>query len=240
MREPILHSPAPNILSMATHATLNAASQDRKARLASLKSLKRKQPDTYQELPEDDEPVAKSPRAQTAVETTAADERDIEPSSYLKGRNYDPELRVPRMGFEENPTEGQETIEKQSDALAAEARRQAQEEQQDDRPLDLLKLQPKKPNWDLKRDLDRKMQVLGARTDNAIRKMVRERIAKQKEAKALVNGNGAAKDGAEGDAEGRAMGIEGADLVEATHVRQREVEEEAERERREDAALLES
>ncbi|GAB7364880.1 hypothetical protein MBLNU230_g5671t1 [Neophaeotheca triangularis] len=226
---------------MSTHATLNAASQDRKARLASLKSLKRKQPDTYQELPEDGEPVAKSPKPQAATEVPTAEEGTPDVSRYLSGRNYDSTTRAPRLGFEENPSESQETIESKAAALAAETKRQAEEVEHEDQPLDVLKLQPKKANWDLKRDLDRKMEVLGVRTDNAIARMVRERIAKQREVKALEGANGvgvATKEGAEGDAEGKAMGIEGVDLVEATLVRQREAEEDAERERREEAALV--
>jgi len=214
---------------MASTAALSAAAQDRKSRLAQLKSLKRKQADSSEEEPTDHEgqPVPKSPRKEATPDDT---------SRYLSGRNYDPETKGPRLGFENAPDKGQETLEQKAAQLAEETQRRAEEEEKTDAPLDLFKLQPKKPNWDLKRDLDRKMEVLNVRTDNAIARLVRERIAKQKEAaKARAGGaNGPAQDGGDADA----AGIEGATLVEATHVREREDEEDLRREREEEAALL--
>ncbi|KAF2479928.1 putative cell cycle control protein cwf18 [Neohortaea acidophila] len=216
---------------MASVQALSAAAQDRKARLAQLKSLKRKQPEEAQE--EDSGPTDAN------QQSAAQDEepQQIAPSTnkYLSGRNYDIETKGAKLGFEAAPSEGKNTLEKQAAALAAETKRQAEEEEKADKPLDLFKLQPKKPNWDLKRDLDRKLEILNVRTDNAIAKMVRERISNQRSAAqargASVNGSGS------GDAE--AAGIEGATLVEATHVREREDAEEARREREEDEALLE-
>jgi coiled-coil domain-containing protein 12 len=213
---------------MASTAALSAAAQDRKSRLAQLKSLKRKQADQSEEPTDDDgQPVPKSPRKEATPDDT---------SRYLSGRNYDAETKGPRLGFENAPDEGQETLEQKAAQLVEETQRRADEEEQADAPLDLFKLQPKKPNWDLKRDLDRKMEVLNVRTDNAIARLVRERIAKQKEAAKARSGgaNGPALDGGDNDA----AGIEGATLVEATHVREREDEEDLRREREEEAALL--
>jgi coiled-coil domain-containing protein 12 len=96
--------------------------------------------------------------------------------------------------------------------------------------LDLFKLQPKKPNWDLKRDLDRKLVVLNVRTDNAIANLVRQRItATQAEKRKAtgVNNN-----------EGEAVGMEGAELLEATNLREKEDEEDARREEEAQADLL--
>lgn len=213
---------------MASTAALSAAAQDRKSRLAQLKSLKRKQADSNEEpIDNDGQPAPKSPRKEATPDDT---------SRYLSGRNYDPETKGPRLGFENAPDDGQETLEQKAAQLAEETKRRAEEEETADAPLDLFKLQPKKPNWDLKRDLDRKMELLNVRTDNAIARLVRERIAKQKEAaKARAGGiNGPAQNGGDADA----AGIEGATLVEATHVREREDEEDLRREREEDAALL--
>jgi coiled-coil domain-containing protein 12 len=213
---------------MASTAALSAAAQDRKSRLAQLKSLKRKQADQSEEPTDDDgRPVPKSPRKEATPDDT---------SRYLSGRNYDAETKGPRLGFENAPDEGQETLEQKAAQLAEETQRRADEDEQADAPLDLFKLQPKKPNWDLKRDLDRKMEVLNVRTDNAIARLVRERIAKQKEAAKARSGgaNGPALDAGDNDA----AGIEGATLVEATHVREREDEEDLRREREEEAALL--
>nr|POE82255.1 pre-mrna-splicing factor cwf18 [Quercus suber] len=213
---------------MASTQALSSAAQDRKARLAQLKSLKRKAPDTREETAED--------VAQPAVKELDAPARP----QYLSGRNYDAETKGAKLGFENAPSEGQMTLEKQAAVLAEAAKQHATEEEKDDKPLDLFKLQPKKPNWDLKRDLDRKLDVLNVRTDNAIARSVRERIAnQQKLAKAEAgipgaNGNTVRSD--QGD--GEAAGIEGTTLVEAMNVREREDAEDMRREREEDAALL--
>ncbi|KAK4575385.1 hypothetical protein LTR86_001239 [Recurvomyces mirabilis] len=222
---------------MASTQALSAAAQDRKARLAQLKSLKRKQPDTYQEADEEEEAPARHKEETTPAEPDAS-------STFLSGRNYDSETKGPRLGFEAAPSEGKETLEKKAAALALDVKQQAAEEEKADKPLDLFKLQPKKPHWDLKRDLDRKLDVLNVRTDNAIAKLLRERIAgQQKAAKEKMGGtNGGANgsDGVGGGAEGEAVGMEGAVLVEATHVREREDEEDARREREEEEALLDA
>lgn len=221
---------------MASTQALSAAAQDRKARLAQLKSLKRKQPDSGDAPTNDSEPIPKSPRQEDqAVE-------DGITSKYLSGRNYDAEARGARLGFESAPSEGQDTLEKQAAALAAETKKQAEEEAKADKPLDLFKLQPKKPNWDLKRDLERKLEVLNVRTDNAIARIVRERIANQQKtasARTAESANGNTNGASLDDAEGEAIGMEGTSLVEATNVREREDEEEARRERQEEEALLE-
>lgn len=227
---------------MASTQALSAAAQDRKARLAQLKTLKRKQPEPPDELRDQDEPEVKSPRHENDTE-----QQDVT-SKYISGRNYDRETRGAKLGFENVPSEGKETLEKQAAALAAEAKRQAKEEEKADKPLDLFKLQPKKPNWDLKRELDRKLDILNVRTDNAIARLVRERIAKQQRearARAAVSGSGvsgSANGVLSGDRDGgddEAAGIEGTTLVEAANIREREDEEDARREREEDEALLE-
>ncbi|PIA93155.1 hypothetical protein CB0940_05223 [Cercospora beticola] len=211
---------------MASTQALSAAAQDRKARLAQLKSLKRKAPDATADLQQDDE---NAPSA--AAEPPAQNEDDVT-MRYVSGRNYDHATKGAKLGFESAPDQGQTTLELKAAELAAETKRQAEEAEKNDAPLDLFKLQPKKPNWDLKRDLDQKLSTLNVRTDNAIARLVRERIQKQQEA-ARGRANGAES---RGDAE--AQGIEGATLVEATNVREREDEEEARREREEDEALL--
>mmetsp|Transcript_91138 Transcript_91138/g.162245 ORF Transcript_91138/g.162245 Transcript_91138/m.162245 type:complete len:164 (+) Transcript_91138:79-570(+) len=44
----------------------------------------------------------------------------------------------------------------------------------------VLAIAPKKPNWDLKRDVERKMSNLSARTDRAVVQLIRQRIKKDK------------------------------------------------------------
>lgn len=226
---------------MASVQALSNAAQDRKARLAQLKSLKRKQPDTSEDL---EAPPPKSPRNDTTAPSAEEEQNDANNVSakYLSGRNYDPLTRGAKLGFEAAPSEGKETLEKKAAALALETKLQAEEEEKADKPLDLFKLQPRKPNWDLKRDLDRKLDVLNVRTDNAIARLVRERIRVQQEkaAQARLEGSSSKQgaNGGEGDGDDEAAGIEGSALVSAALVREREAEEEARLEREEEAALL--
>jgi coiled-coil domain-containing protein 12 len=219
---------------MASTQALGAAALDRKARLAQLKSLKRKQPDTPDERQDDEHtaPAPKSPRKDSTAEYA-----DVT-TKYLSGRNYDAETRGAKLGFENAPTSTTTTLEHRAESLATQTKRQADEEAATEAPLDLFKLQPKKPNWDLKRDLDRKLDVLNVRTDNAIARLVRERIsAQQQAARAKLSANNTNGEVGGGDSED-VVGIEGTTLVEAVNIREREEEEDLRRERAEDEALL--
>ena len=74
--------------------------------------------------------------------------------------------------------------------------------------------------------------MLNVRTDNAIARLVRERISGAQKA---AQKSGAA---ANGSTDGEAVGMDGVALVEGLRVRQQEEEEEEKREREEDEALL--
>ncbi|KAI4126947.1 MAG: hypothetical protein LQ338_003469 [Usnochroma carphineum] len=198
----------------SSHASLDAAATERKARLAKLKSLKRKQP------------VDESTESTTSSAGIAANSDQPSPppsvtTAYLSGRNYDPTSRGPKLGFESAPTENAETLEDRAEQIAQETTAQEAKEEKEDKPIDLFKLQPKKPNWDLKRDLARKMEILNVRTDNAIARLVRERI------------EGAKKKSSQqpGQEDGEKMGLRGEELVEGVHQREREEQEDERRER---------
>lgn len=225
-------------LNMASnHASLDAAATERKARLAKLKSLKRKQPG-------DDEPVATTATSAPQSNHQQQQEEVFAPSvttTYLSGRNYDPSTRGPKLGFETAPSENVETLENRAAEIALETHKQAEEEEKSDRPIDLFKLQPKKPNWDLKRDLQRKMEILNVQTENAIARLVRERIEGQKKrqvekaAAADTKMVGAQEEaGDEYGGGGEDVGLGGDELVEGVHVREREEEEDERREREEE------
>ena len=205
---------------MSSHEKLSAAANDRKSRLAQLKSLKRKQ------APSSDEPeVADSPSLQLQAETSDALTRtEEEPSittTYLSGRNFDPATRNVKLGFDNLPiADPANTLEYKAQQLALETKAQQDAEKADDQGLDLFKLQPKKPNWDLKRDLEQKMRGLDVQTENAIAKLVRERVEAQK----------AIRDKKPQDGQGEEVGMEGSELVEAMHLK----EQEQERDRRRD------
>jgi coiled-coil domain-containing protein 12 len=191
---------------MSSRTKLEAATQDRKARLAQLKSLKRKQPEPSTDA---DDSFG------TSQDKENAEEVDVT-RTFLSGRNYDPETRGPKLGFEATPIEGKETLETKATELAERTRKAAEVEEHTDEPLDLYRLQPKKPNWDLKRELKEKMQILDVRTDNAIAKLVRERLESQKK---LQGSNG------------EAAGLDGADVLRQVHAREREEEAEERREK---------
>ncbi|KAL7945649.1 cwf18 pre-mRNA splicing factor domain-containing protein [Trichoderma barbatum] len=203
---------------MNSHNSLSAASDERKARLAKLKTLKRKQPVDEVATPEGDR------------ETSPPEAPDVA-TLHLSGRNYDPETRGPKLGFDAPPTLALEkaTLEEQAAEVEAEVREQAAEEVRDDKGLDLFKLQPKKPNWDLKRNLGKKMELLNVRTDNAIAKLVRERILSAQKAAQTTADNG--------NLDGDAAGVDGVALVEGLRVREQEEQEEEQREREEEEAM---
>ncbi|KAI9854410.1 MAG: hypothetical protein M1813_001259 [Trichoglossum hirsutum] len=198
---------------MSSHASLDAQANERKARLAQLKSLKRKQPSNTDD------------HDQTNDDNIEAD-RDTTPdvtSLHLSGRNYDPTTRGPKLGFVAPPSADVPTLETRASSIAVSALEQQQEEEaQPDKAIDLFKLQPRKPNWDLKRDVERKMERLNVRTENAIATLVRERVRKAQES---AGGKGS------GAQEGEAMGMDGVSLVEGVHLREKEEEEDGRRER---------
>ncbi|KAL8781470.1 MAG: hypothetical protein Q9194_000343 [Teloschistes cf. exilis] len=199
------------------HASLDAAATERKARLAKLKSLKRKQPEPAFDEAADSVPTF----TDQSADSDFASPTPSVTTTYLSGRNYDPTTRGPKLGFESAPSADAETLEHRAAQIAHETKEQEAKEDKEDKPIDLFKLQPKKPNWDLKRDLARKMETLNVRTDNAIARLVRERIegAKQKNPQ---------RSGTDGETD---SGWKGEELVEGVHLREREEEEEARRER---------
>lgn len=219
---------------MSSHEALSAAANDRKARLAQLKSLKRKQAPTA----DDNETSTSIDTPATALTRTETDDDNaIDNNSvtrtYLSGRNFDPETRNVKLGFDNIPIGDEtKTLEYKAQRLALETKAQQDAEKTDDAGLDLFKLQPKKPNWDLKRDLEAKMRPLEVQTENAIARLVRERIEGQKVIKAQdrerVEG---AKGEVQNEGDGQEVGMEGSELVEAMHLK----EQEDERERRRDA-----
>ena len=221
---------------MASHAALSAASDDRKARLAKLKSLKRKQPDREDHEGEGEGDGSGAPTASTTTNHDPSSSAPSPPSTevarlHLSGRNYDPETRGAKLGFEAPPTLGLAgpTLEEQAIDLEEESRRQAALDEQDEKGIDLFKLQPKKPNWDLKRELNQKMEALNVRTDNAIARMVRERLVAKKVAAEGSESSGPNRGDGEGDRDGGLL--EGAAFVEGMRLREKEEEEEARRER---------
>jgi coiled-coil domain-containing protein 12 len=223
---------------MSSHEALSAAANDRKSRLAQLKSLKRKQAPSNDD-PSDSSTLASSSSALTLTDSNTTDFIDNSvTSTYLSGRNFDPSTRNVKLGFESAPiSDPTSTLEYKAEQLALETRAaQEAEKANENAGLDLFKLQPKKPNWDLKRDLGEKTRGLDLLTENAIARMVRERIEGQKSIKEAEGrgGSGKAIGGNEGD--GEEVGMEGSELVEAMKLKEREEERERAREEDEDVS----
>lgn len=190
--------------------SLATAASDRKSRLAALKNLKRKAP---------------SPDPSTASDLPSTSDDSKPTTPHLSGRNYDPSTNQPRLGFLSTPSTTGSTAESRALALetSAKAAQDAERlaaEAEEQRALDLAALRPKKPNWDLRRELDRRMEESGLnlRTENAIARLVRERIEGQKKGQEEV-------------------GMEGSALVEATREREKEDLEDARREREYEAEI---
>ena len=208
---------------MSTHTTLDAAATERKARLAKLVSLKRKQPGSDTTVTDAIAPQADSDQSEQ-LPTSGTD-------VYLSGRNYNPTTRGPKLGFESLPSSHVDTVEAQASELAARAADQVSKDEAEaeaGKGIDLFKLQPKKPNWDLKRELEQKMRAwnVETKTQNAIARLVRERIENAK--KEALKGEGNV---GKGDGQAEEVGLEGAELVEAMHQREKEEEEDERRER---------
>ncbi|KAH7345953.1 cwf18 pre-mRNA splicing factor-domain-containing protein [Pyrenochaeta sp. MPI-SDFR-AT-0127] len=196
---------------MSSHEKLAAAANDRKARLAQLKSLKRKQ------APSEEQDGELQSSDSTALARTEPDEEPSVVSTYLSGRNYDSTTRNVKLGFDNLPiADPTSTLEYKAQQLALETKAQQDAEKADDKGLDLFKLQPKKPNWDLKRDLEQKMKPLDVQTENAIAKLVRGRVEAQKAIKQKEVGTGKIGEG------GEEVGMEGSELVEAMHLKEQE------------------
>ncbi|KAL5120134.1 hypothetical protein ACEQ8H_001959 [Pleosporales sp. CAS-2024a] len=213
---------------MSSHQLLSAAANDRKARLAQLKSLKRKQAPASDAA--DTASASSHVENASALTTTDAADDDVA-ATYLSGRNFDPATRNVKLGFDHQPiADPTATLEYKARQLALESAAQQEAERADEnKGLDLFQLQPKRPNWDLKRDLSDKTKVLDVATGNAIARLVRERVEAQKRVGGTEKGGAHGVEANAGD--GEQLGMEGSELVEAMHLK----EQEEERERRRDA-----
>uniref|UniRef100_A0A8C3QSS6 Coiled-coil domain containing 12 n=1 Tax=Cyanoderma ruficeps TaxID=181631 RepID=A0A8C3QSS6_9PASS len=100
----------------------------------------------------------------------------------IKLRNYDPEdeeLKKRKLP-PAKPASVEETVKEQLEAAKPE-------------PIidevDLANLAPRKPDWDLKRDVSKKLEKLEKRTQRAIAELIRERLRGQEEELASAVGS---------------------------------------------------
>nr|KAJ3416138.1 Coiled-coil domain-containing protein 12 [Polyrhizophydium stewartii] len=102
----------------------------------------------------------------------------------LRFRNYQPEDAQLQEHVEEaapiGPTAKDriDTVEGQVEALKKET---FEAERRRNKELDLNNLAPKKPNWDLKRDLDKRLEKLDRRTKRVIAELNWERFKSERD-----------------------------------------------------------
>ncbi|KAH9981136.1 cwf18 pre-mRNA splicing factor-domain-containing protein [Lactifluus volemus] len=99
-----------------------------------------------------------------------------EANDVLSNRNFDPQTRTLRK--RQADTEMEDTVEKNVQGLAEHIL--VQDEAKRVQDLDLLNIAPKRPNWDLKREMEKKLARLERQTQQAIHTLIRQRLAAQK------------------------------------------------------------
>ena len=77
-----------------------------------------------------------------------------------------------------------DTLETETEKIIREASKEIENSQND---LDVVKLAPKKVNWDLKRDLEQRMEKLEKQTQKAIDDLIKSRLAEEKTTYVEIN-----------------------------------------------------
>ncbi|KAK7203828.1 mRNA splicing factor [Myxozyma melibiosi] len=170
-------------------SSLDSQALSRKERLAQLRNLKRKREGEEQKVDGEEDTVVRG------------DEKDGgevgDTASILSRRNYDPEARAPKQGFFEPPTMTEPTVEEEAkrierEGLGEHSSEEKPEANSDDNnnsegeegeestaaqsELDVSSLRPRAANWDIKRQIASKLEILQRQTDVAINRIVRERV----------------------------------------------------------------
>ncbi|KAJ7087799.1 mRNA splicing factor [Mycena epipterygia] len=97
----------------------------------------------------------------------------------IKSRNFDPESRtLKKRAIIPDDVDMEDTVERDVAGLAENII--AEDEERRAQELDVFNIAPKRPNWDLKREMDKKLSKLQRRTQEAIHTLIRQRLAAQK------------------------------------------------------------
>jgi len=94
----------------------------------------------------------------------------------FKQRNYDPETRMFRKHGARS--EEKDTMEGAVEGLAMKII--TEDEERRAQELDLFNIAPKRPNWDLKRDMEKKLAKLERKTQECIHALIRQRLLASK------------------------------------------------------------
>jgi coiled-coil domain-containing protein 12 len=199
-----------------TVMSLSAEAEKRKERLLALKKRKRGQNDDLEAPSETPVSPNNDSTQPDSSKPYFPHESRSNPRLPLSGRNYDATTRTTKLGFTESPLsklpEDFETVEEVAINLAIEAIHAAEKQSKDAAEVDLFSLQPKRPNWDLKRDVEKKLERLKPKTDAAIARLLRQRLTQEKKA-----------DGKDGAGDNHTEG----DLAKMVEMREREEREES-------------
>jgi len=102
---------------------------------------------------------------------------DSEAEPVIRNRLFDPETRTLKKHVSDDVEMG-DTVEKNVDGLAEKIIADDAERRQQE--LDLFNIAPKRANWDLKRDMEKKLAKLERQTQQAIHTLIRQRLAAEK------------------------------------------------------------
>ncbi|KZO95853.1 mRNA splicing factor [Calocera viscosa TUFC12733] len=108
----------------------------------------------------------------------------------LKLRAFDPVTRSLRK---HGDVDEEDTVERAVEGLAEKIIKEDEEKRAED--LDLFNIAPKRPNWDLKRELEKKLAKLERKTQEAIHTLIRQRLQSQKGGSADLSMSMAAENG---------------------------------------------
>lgn len=106
------------------------------------------------------------------VDNSLVEATDTE--SKMRFRNYDPESKGPKLGYLQNHDAQGLTVEDRAEILRDRTLQEADRASQ--AYLETSTLQTRKGDWDLKRDLDRRLEYVKSKQEFVVAKNVRERI----------------------------------------------------------------
>jgi len=96
----------------------------------------------------------------------------------IKSRNFDPETRTLKKRGNNEDVEMGDTVEKNVEGLAEQIIKEDAEKRAQE--LDLFNIAPKRANWDLKREMEKKLAKLDRKTQEAIHTLIRQRLTIEK------------------------------------------------------------
>ncbi|KAF8637384.1 hypothetical protein AX17_002881 [Amanita inopinata Kibby_2008] len=112
----------------------------------------------------------------TTLRKKKAGENVDDEEGVLKNRNFDPNTRTLKK-HDQIDEIMQDTVEKDMAGVAEKI--VAEDEERREQELDVFNIAPKRPNWDLKREMDKKLAKLERKTQEAIHTLIRQRLAAQ-------------------------------------------------------------